>query len=371
MPYLNYVRERLLADVHVLGTTQSNGSGGVEGTLIFTGQNAFTGMNDTLTYHTHPGQSEQTTRDIKLRTLQLGLMRYLARTPLKDRFAISYMAPANPDAVIDKWHNWVFSVNTYGYYDERQGFSNLSLGASASASKVTEDWKIELDGSAYYGESHYTVGGVDVVGISRSQYGSAQAVRSISDHWSIGLFSSATSSVYSNMRLGLLVAPAIEFNVFPYSKSTSRQFRFVYRPALAMHQYNDTTIFNKMRETLGSQALGAGFKMTQNWGSISCSAYGSSYLHDFSKNALDLYASVSLQVVKGLSVSLGGGYSFVRDQLSLPKAGATDEQILLQLTQIATTYTVYGNFTLSYTFGSIYNTVVNPRFSAIGGLAII
>jgi hypothetical protein len=51
----------------------------------------------------------------------------------------------------------------------------------------------------------------------------------------------------------------------------------------------------------------------------------------------------------------------VRDQLSLAKAVASDAEILLRLRQLATSYTYGGSLSLSYTFGSLFNNVVNPR----------
>jgi hypothetical protein len=52
----------------------------------------------------------------------------------------------------------------------------------------------------------------------------------------------------------------------------------------------------------------------------------------------------------------------IHDQLGLPKGGASTEEILLQTKRLSTQYTYYSSFGLSYTFGSIYNNVVNPRF---------
>ena len=56
-----------------------------------------------------------------------------------------------------------------------------------------------------------------------------------------------------------------------------------------------------------------------------------------------------------------------RDQLYLPRAGATPEEILVRQQQLATTYRYSINFGLSYSFGSIFNNVVNPRFGSGGG----
>lgn len=63
----------------------------------------------------------------------------------------------------------------------------------------------------------------------------------------------------------------------------------------------------------------------------------------------------------------------IHDQINLVKQDLTYDEILLQRKEIATQYEYYVNFGLSYTFGSIYNNVVNPRFgnSSGGGMMII
>jgi hypothetical protein len=60
-------------------------------------------------------------------------------------------------------------------------------------------------------------------------------------------------------------------------------------------------------------------------------------------------------------------YDRVRDQIGLPKGDATTEEVLLRLRQLATGYTYYLNFGFSYSFGSIFNSTVNPRFGRAAG----
>ena len=54
--------------------------------------------------------------------------------------------------------------------------------------------------------------------------------------------------------------------------------------------------------------------------------------------------------------------SRIRDQLSLPRRGATQEEILLELRELQSGYEYAFEFGLTYTFGSIFSAVVNPRF---------
>ena len=74
---------------------------------------------------------------------------------------------------------------------------------------------------------------------------------------------------------------------------------------------------------------------------------------------------LELRIVKGLSLELDGEIARVRDQLYLSGAGLTRDDVLLQQRALATSYEYFSRVGLSYTFGSIYNTVVNPRLNAI------
>ncbi len=126
--------------------------------------------------------------------------------------------------------------------------------------------------------------------------------------------------------------------------------------------YDEQTIFGETEETRFDQALVLAADFTQPWGSIDTSLGGSTFLDDFSKNRLDLGGGVNLQLVKGLRFRVGGSASRVRDQIYLPAGNLTPEQILLRQRALATGFRYFGSVGISYTFGSIFNNVVNPRF---------
>jgi hypothetical protein len=85
-------------------------------------------------------------------------------------------------------------------------------------------------------------------------------------------------------------------------------------------------------------------------------------LSDLSKMSLGIAGNLDFRVFRGLSLGVHASVSFIHDQLYLPKAGATSQEVLLNLRQLATSYSYYTAIGFSYTFGSIYNNVVNPRF---------
>ncbi len=94
---------------------------------------------------------------------------------------------------------------------------------------------------------------------------------------------------------------------------------------------------------------------------------------DFSKNNLSVEGVPGLRIAKGLSINLMGSIALVHDQLSIVKKDIPVDLIPLQRKELATQYEYFTRFGFTYTFGSIYNNVVNPRFgnSRGGGMMVI
>jgi hypothetical protein len=107
--------------------------------------------------------------------------------------------------------------------------------------------------------------------------------------------------------------------------------------------------------------------MQQPWGSTSVTLSGSQYLHDLAKNNFSISANSSIRIYEGLSLTVYGGYSAVHDQLALAKTSLTPEEVYQQRRELEKTYSYWGSFGLSYTFGSIFNNIVNARFGNQGG----
>ena len=79
--------------------------------------------------------------------------------------------------------------------------------------------------------------------------------------------------------------------------------------------------------------------------------------------------STEVNLFKGLSFNMLARYDKVNDQLSLRKGTASTEEILLRQRQLGTDHSYSFAVGVSYSFGSIFNTVVNPRFGGSGGFA--
>jgi len=371
--FVNYVRDRKEAQVHVLITTQRTGSGGREYTISLIGQLDFEGINDTQKYFSEQTDTEDETREGLTNSIKIGLTSYAAKTPIASRMRVSYSEKAEQKAAEDKWNNWVFRVGGNTRFNGQESYKSRSLSGSFSASRITEDFKISMSVSANHDSDDISYGNDVIESIRNDMNFDGLFVKSISDHWSVGAFVRADSSTFENIKYSINASPALEFNLFPYSEATRRQFRFLYRFGFNTINYREETIYDKMSENLWSQSLSATFDIKEKWGSISTTLSGSHYFHDFSKNRINIFSMLNIRIIKGLSFFIFGFGSSVHDQLSLAKGEASLEDVLLKLKQLETNYSYFVAAGLSFTFGSIFTNVVNPRFGSngSGGLSII
>jgi hypothetical protein len=367
IPYINYVRDIKDAGAYIISTTQRTGSGGLEHTYFIVGQNRFAGMKDTVSFVSGPDDTQDMIRMNQVKTLKMGLMRYVAKTPLAAYMNITFSEPLSETVTTDRWDNWVFRTSLSGFLDGQKTYKSTNISGNFSANRITKDWKINLSARYNYGIDKFEIDQDIYTSENNSKSLDALVVKSINDHWSYGGSVYLGASSYSNLKLSTSLLPGIEYDIFPYSESTRRQLRLLYRVGFNYVSYVDTTIYNKTKENLWMHSLSAAYEVVQKWGSINVSLSYSNYLQQWSKNNLSLNGYLELRIAKGLSVNFGGGAALIHDQLGLVKGGATTEEVLLRRKELATQYEYFTFFGFSYTFGSIYNNVVNPRFGNSGG----
>lgn len=367
IPFVNYVRDRKEAQVHLMVTSQRTGSGGREYTFHFLGQNEFTGMSDTLVYVSSTDNTWDETREGQVDLIKLGLVRYVVKTPFAKRISVNFEQAKREELVEDKWNSWVFRNRLSGYFSGESSYSSHSVSGSISVSKVTPEWKMDFNARYNINGDRFELDDETLISTRRSKSFRSTIVKSLGEHWSVGGRYGIFSSTYSNYKLSLNFSPGIEYDIFPYSESTRKQLRILYSVGYRFNNYEDTTIYDKTKEGLLGHNLDIAFEVTQKWGSVEAFLGWNNYFHDWSKNSLSLNTYLNLRIAKGLSFNLGGGASMIHNQLSLVKGGASTEEILLRRKQIKTQYYIFTHFSITYTFGSIYSNVVNPRFGGSGG----
>ena len=363
--FVNYVSFEQEADVYILVTSQQTASRGNELSFFFIGQNRFKGINDTLKIITKLNETDDERRDKSTHIISVGLIRYVAKTDFLDYLKISLNLPQqNMQKIDDPWDSWFFRLSSNFYANGEKSFSSINTWSSFRINRITPNSKYEFNFTNNYNSSNYLIN--DSVSIkSSTNYNGFNnlIVKSLGEHWSIGGSVDIASSEYRNLKFSFTLKPSIEFNIYPFSEATRRQFRFLYGVGISQNYYNDTTIYMKTKEFLFLHSLNIAFEQIETWGSINLSARWRNYLKNFKFNNLNIYSQISFRLFKGLSFDLSGGVSLVHDQINLPKKGASYEEILTRQRQLESQYDYWLSGGLSFSFGSIYNNVVNPRFN--------
>jgi hypothetical protein len=362
IPYVNYVRDVKEAQVYILETSEATGSGGRKYTYAFVGQQDFLGRNDTLSYSSAPDETRDYIRIWRTQMLKMGLMPYVATSPLFMEVLIDPTERVEKQEVEDRWNNWVFELDAEPRMEAEESLKELSLRSSVSASKITHDWKVEVEFDHRYTRTKYTYDDTLYTKYRNYQGLDMLLVKSLGDHWSAGIRTELLSSSYNNIDFSWDFMPSVEYNIYPYAQSTHKQLRFLYGVGSSLRMYTDSTIYDQVEELLWQQSLQVAWEVREKWGSVNLSLEGSNFFHDFSKNRLVLNGFVSIRLLKGLSFRVGGSAARINDQLSLVKGEASEADILLRLQELETSYNIRGEVGLTYTFGSIYNNIVNPRF---------
>ena len=371
--FVNYVRDRLEAQVHVLISTQGTGGGGTEYTLTFIGQNDCRDAKDVQKYYSVKTDTDDDVRRGLVKTLELGLMGFVARTPISCRIAVDYAPPARTAEARDRWKSWVFSLSGDGWFSGEETYRSGMIDGSFSANRVTAGSKLRLGLSAGQEKQRYEIddgeGGVSIItGKSSNWQASGMWVKSLGEHWSAGVYVEAESSYYANVDMALRFAPAVEYNFYPYSQSTRRQLRALYTLSVKPMRYREETVFGKLRETQIKQELSLNLDLREKFGTISVSAEGSNDFRDLGRYRIDTFGIVNLRLYKGLSVYVLGGYSWYHDsQLSLRLREPTYEELLLRLVELPMTSNHFMAVGFQFQFGSIFTNVINPRFGSSGG----
>jgi hypothetical protein len=369
--WVNWVRDRQDAQVHVIITSQETGSGGNSYQLDFIGLEGLEGVTDQLAYTSLGTDVRDETVQGLTRVLAVGLARYSLlsgsdavleiRQPegagVPDRLVTS-------DQVDDPWDFWVFRVSTNSSLSGESRRSNARAGGSFSATRVTPDWKFEFDAGGNWRESKTEVDDTTTYVDTRRDWRAEMGLAySLADHWSVGTEMRASAATQTNQDLSVSLNTALEYSIWPYEEATRRSLRLRYIVGMRHFNYEEETLFGYMEETRGVQAVEVSVYQRQPWGNVFANLEGSHYLHDFSKRRIGSHGNLSFRIVRGLNLNVGGGASWVSDQLYvLPDEDISYEELLLQRRRLASDFDWDFRVGFSFQFGSIFNNVVNNRF---------
>jgi hypothetical protein len=156
--FVDYVRNREDADVHVLVSIQETGGGGVQWTLKFIGLGPFQGSDQTLTYNSPAASTSDEMRAGFSEVFKVGLVRYAATTPVADRLRVTFKKIEGDAAAAkkkDPWNYWVFRVGLNGDVNGEESSKGRSVRGSVSANRTTDAWRMSFNTSANYRDSEF------------------------------------------------------------------------------------------------------------------------------------------------------------------------------------------------------------------------
>jgi len=366
--WVNWVRDRQDADVHLLVTSEGTGSGGRQATLRYIGLRALEGRDLQLLATTPETATDDEERQELARVMRVGLagyagaLGYAGGLDVIDRTPFEIRATQQQE-LHDPWNRWVFRVNANANLGGESRESSNSYSGSVRATRTTDDWKISLSSRGSRTSSHFIFEDSTTYDNVTSSIGfDGLIARSLGRQWSAGALTEFDRSDRENLDASFRVAAALEYNFWPYAESSRRQLIVLYSLGRSQFDYVDSTVFDLVKETRFDQRLLIALATREPWGTSQVTLEGQTYLHDLSRNEFTISGGVSIRLYKGLSVNTNAYYSRVRNQLNIAKGGATDEEVLLRLRELETGYRYQFSVGFSYSFGSIYNNIVNPRF---------
>jgi hypothetical protein len=365
-PWVEFVRDRFVADVHLIITNLNNGSGGRAYQLEVIGFVPGMMRSDTLRLSTEPNATSDDIRAALLRSIHLGLVPYASRSAVASLLTVRSSTPRAESGAPaqDRWNLWVFTVGADGSFDKEARREEEEFEGSFRARRIDANWKFGFEVESEINRRSIELSDRTAVNtVSEFQTG-AVLIRSIGPRMGIGLEATTGSATFDNLDRVSRVAPAVEVSLWPYSEAQRRQLIAQLSVGVSSFDYGERTLFDRLEETRPTSALILGYDARQPWGSASMTLEGSAFLHDTQRHRIVFDYDASIRVTTGLSIDLGGSASLVRDQLNIAARDATPEEILLELRELGTDYRYDFRVGLSYTFGSIFNSVVNPRFGS-------
>jgi len=368
IPIVDYVRDKELADVHIIITRHRAGQAGSNYEISLIGRGSFKKMDNTLRFWSPAFHTEHETRQGYTKMIKIGLAPYVANIEnMSDKISLQYEMDTAKDIDPlttrgkDPWRRWVFEIYGGGYFDSEQTRNSTHIRYGFYADKVTKEWKIRARPYFNYNEDNYQVDDSVITNIRHRDGFDGYLIKSLSDHWSAGVFTEMLSSTYHNLDFQLEVSPAIEYSFFPYEEATRQAITMAYKLDYSYNDYEQKTIYGQSNETLWGHSLVLAADFRQTWGTIRAGISGSQHFHDLSSNRAEIFTRMDIRIFKGFSLTLRGDLDFINDLVAIPMADMTTEEILLEKRRRSTNYEFDGHIGFTYTFGSDLSKAFNPR----------
>ena len=359
----DYVRDRTLSDIEVFVFEISNAGGGRKYSFEYKGKNAFQNMDNEISTNITSNLTFVEAREKLLNTYKLGMVYFLQNTSFQNQLEVTFYDDKNkPEELsLDQWKNWVFEVSGSFNLENEKSIREEEYNLGLEVDRVTEMWRIRSDFGMLRSVKFFSGDEESYNSERKRTFFSGSIVKSLSNHFSTGVFGYYLSDTFRNYRSFFNFSPALEYNLFPYSEVLTREITLAYKIGYNFYEYFEKTIYGFLNQEMFNQSLTLNLRYREKWGSIYSYLVASQFLDQPDQNRLTLNNNINLRIIRGLSLRISGNFQLIRDQINLPQGEASIEDLLLRQRQISTNFQNRISLGLSYTFGSIFNNIVNTR----------
>lgn len=380
VPDFNYVRNNTLfvdfvndsksCDVHLIISRQETGGGGRLFTLDYSGITLLQIPSLKLTCITSSDDTQDVIREKLTKTIQSGFIPFMNEKNGLNLVTISSNAESSEQDQAesaspsdDPWRQWVFTIDATGGLDGESQRKNNRLEFSLEAQKITEKWKFKTQYDYERRAGRITKSNGDVIHTLRiNKNAEMEAVFSMTPHWSWGTFFRGSESSYDNINMSVEFQPGIQYNIYPWKESDRRRFTFTYKTGHTYNKYYETTILGKDKEGLWKESFEINLNRVEKWGELDAWLETGNYFPGFQTYYFNAGFDVSIRIAKGLSLNFRGESESIHNQIYLPEGEISEEDLLLNIRRLPTSFQYSGSVGFRYRFGSIFNNTVNERF---------
>lgn len=365
LPFVDFVRDAKDSDLHLYVTKQKNASEGFRYYLNFVGKGNFSDINFKLQTDSPESDSGLKRNNRILKTLKFGLTPYISRTKAADRidFVCNDSLKKIDKELKDPWDFWVFVLDMGGSLDAEYSNYEYELNGRLNCKRITDTWKHRFVFDYEYENETYDYRINDMKqSIKKRFIFHTRSVYAINRHWSAQYSAAIKQDTYYNYDFYWDLGPGIEYNFFPWDKSDRKVFALRYEIKARYYDYIQPTVNNLNSDLIWNHFIYAELILRQPWGDIESGIKYTSYISDLDMYSLSLETQLSVKLGRGFSIFLRGDAAIINDQHYLPRGTSSLSDRLLQARKEETPFEISGKIGVRYSFGSIYNSVVNHRF---------
>jgi hypothetical protein len=266
----------------------------------------------------------------------------------------------------DPWNFWVFDIEMDAQLRSEDLQTQKDLGFGVNANRTTEAWRFDLGAEGDFEREEFELpeddGSVTTITNYQDSWNlSAMAVKTLGSHWGAGAEVSADNSTQLNRELLVGGGIGVEYNYFPYAESNRRVLLARYVVSTSRVSYQDTTVFDKLEETVHQHEVNLNYEAREPWGNGNIIVGLSQYLDRTDAWSFRVRGDIRYRVFRGFSINIEGEYRRVHDQIYLSKEELSEEDILLRRRRLPTESELELQIGFSFSFGSIFNNAVNER----------